>query len=212
MPTNLRPGAVLLLLFAFLLTTCTKSDDEGPEEEPVLEDFVLADDVDRFLPREYYEGRNIVFVNEEGLEWVFMTQHKRSTEERTHHAHTFETEVIDVDLFDHKNSGFQIKLSGSAYYYGENTFQNHLTLGFKTPNSPFTINNFVLRFIDGEPEQSGFTNYRPTLTLLQRPFNGVYRFRASNTFSYSEININEDFGVIAFRDRFDFLWVFDRFE
>lgn len=208
MASNIRLGFLLPTLCALLLSACSKKVEI--EEKRELLDFISLDELKPYFPEEYQMGKNIVFVNDAGLEWVFMTEYNRNITQKVIGNHIYESESIDVKLFDHKNSGFHINLHASAGYSPDSVLLKSLSCIIRTPLGNFFTNS--LAYQDGSPDPVFGADFEPTFTWYSRTFEDVYQFRTGNHFSYSELYVNPVYGVVSFRDELDFLWVFDRFE
>lgn len=208
MASYIRSGAMLLTLCVLILSACSKTVEI--EQKVELLDFLSLDDIKSFFPEEYQMGKNIVFVNDEGLEWVFMTEYKLTISQKQIGDHTYEAESINVGLYDHKNSGFRINLFAAASYSDDQSLINSISSSFQTPLGYFFTSPVIFR--NGLPEQGWGADYASSVTWFSRTFEEVYQFRTGNNFSYSELYMNPVYGVVSFRDELDFLWVFDRFE
>lgn len=208
MTPYIRFGILLSTLSLLFLSSCTKTVEI--EKKKKLLDFISLDEIKPYFPEEYQMGKNIVFVNETGQEWIFMPEYELTITTKRIGDHIYEAESINVSLYDHKNSGFQINLYASSGYSLDSILLKSLSCIIRAPLGIFFTNS--LSFRDGTPEHLLGADFDPTVTWFSRTFEDVSQFRTGNQYAYSELHVNPIYGVISFRDELDFLWVFDRFE
>lgn len=208
MTPSIRLSILLSILCLMISASCTKTVEI--EEKKEFMDFISLDEIKPYFPEEYQMGKNIVFVNEAGLEWVFMTEYERNITTKRIGDHIYEAESINVSLYDHKNSGFRINLYASSGYSQDSILLKSLSCIIRTPLGIFFTN--AMTFRDGSLEPEFGADYESTVTWFSRTFEEVSQFRTGNQFGYSELHVNPIYGVVSFRDELDLLWVFDRFE
>jgi len=129
----------------------------------------------------------------------------------------YTAQQIDISLIEQEALyPFTLALTGSAGYDGD------------TPG--WSLHAFVYQFLTrektwlsvifndaGEITPFGAVKYNSSITLLGKEFKDVHSKAGTDnegqTYdSFSEIMINSDIGIVAFRDRKNELWVFDSVE
>jgi len=175
------------------------------------------DNILEFLPSHLKEENSLIYVNELGNKKKFLAVSAIVNEEYSDGSGTYTAQQIDISLIEQDAPyPFTLALTGSAGYDGD------------IPG--WSLHAFVYQFLtqektwlslifteSGEITTFGAAKYDGTITLLGREFNDVYsKVGADNEGqaynSFSEIMINSDIGIVAFRDRENELWVFDSVE
>ena len=193
----------------FLVLACKESSviSDSPQ-------LFRIDAVKNYLPNSYSEERDVVYVNSDGDEKILNVTYKEDLIENQNSDFTYTIEQIEIILYD-PNSDFQIKLIGSSNFDHEGSLVVSLN-GFLMP---FNIGGSTfgnIKFENQEPVITIFNNYHDNINLNQVSFENVFQFIGQEGDipyeSYSELDINKEYGVIGFRDENNQLWNFSRFK
>ncbi len=199
------------LLLTILMVACNK-------EQVVLPDLMI-EEVKSFLPMFYFEANTLVYTNELGEEKKLNLKLNDAPIIHSNKNNTYNADQIHIELIDPENENFKLDLLGTAQYLGDDASVSTTLISTLTevnnPDAGTTLN--MIRFVDGMPQATSFVVLRAAIQLNNTTFFGVFSAIGSDIVqgdfhSYSELNINAEFGVVAFRDENNELWVFDRME
>lgn len=203
--------SIILLVLALL------SCENEMEELIVSENEILSiTAVKDYLPSSYFNQPNLIYINELGEEWKLSTNLNESITDRIHNQISYKTEQFRITLFDPENNFFQIVLVGSTNL--SNSGNTILTLsGTLMPFNPTGSTWATIRFENEQPIVSLGDNFKEEYWANGRQYKNTYINIGRNNeqdqhSAYSELNINSEQGVVAFRDENNDLWVFDRIE
>ncbi len=200
----------ILFISTILLLGC-KNDDKNSTITPTINSHLNIDEVKDFLPSAYKNGSILVYKNENNEEWLLSTNYFEAIEERQFEGVMYKNDAFQASIFDSEDHSFQISISGQANYSKPYEVVKSISFDLMPLNPTGTVGVFV-RFTDGQPIVNTFSNFHEKLTLNNKVFDAVYvgNSRLNGFEKYSEIYVNKNEGVVAFRDKNNDLWVFDR--
>jgi hypothetical protein len=125
---------------------------------------------------------------------------------------SYTSDKLEISLYMAENLNFLIALIPSANYALQETIVRGLGVIMMPGNLSGSIIGSIRFAENGKPIQGMLDDFRETLILQGKTFKDCFVLKNNNATAYSEIYINSDVGVVAFRDGVNKLWVFDRFE
>lgn len=186
-------------------------------EEPQFnyQEVVSVAHIKNYLPHNYFESPTLIYKNEEGEEKQLFINFEENIVERNIADQSYSAEEIIINIFESESSNFRININASSYFVEENKITSDLFASLMLFNpTGSTVNNIA--FNENGPIVSHFDDFHSNLVLLGRKFSDVFVAIGKDWDvqydAYSELNINSEVGVVAFRDKNNDLWVFDRFE
>lgn len=197
--------ATLLLIF-----DCSSDSDQIKSLEGT---HINIDSLKSYIPLLLHiVGTKMIYKNLKGeTRTLKIKYYKEFTQDYTSELFNYKSDVFTLEMIDDLSpNNLKISIHGSGNYNG-----TQLALGIFAILMPFNESGSMsgtILFKDGEPQVSPFDIFYSKLNLLGNSYNNVYVFTASNVKVYSELDINSEVGVVAFRDENNELWVFDKFE
>jgi hypothetical protein len=208
------------LLFIFSLTLFFQScSDDSIIIDTVEGSHLTIGELRDYIPNNYFEEKSMVFFNESGEEWKLYSSAIESTKDRVHEGENYKIDKFEITLFDPDNLSFRIMIVGSTNYATDQEGEVAIAKGINGMLMPFNESGNTwarISFRNGKPTMDFGEDFRESVTLNEKEFNEVFITIGKKGFephdAYSELDINSEFGVVAFRDENNDLWVFDRFE
>ena len=207
---------LFLFAFIFLLFGCNQDEafntNNGSQEPPVAAAHISTTDIVEYLPEEYLQNRKAMYKDRAGNEKLLNSAFIESKEERTEFGRTYSHDRFLVRLFDESDTDFMIEVDGYGLYTQSGEVQKVIG-AILMPMNPTGSSSVSVLFEDGQPIVTQFDDFRETVSFFGKSFEKVYL--SISTFSvhdsFSEIHFNFTEGVVAFRDKNDEMWIFDRF-
>jgi hypothetical protein len=167
----------------------------------------------KYIPFQYSTKQNICFTAENGESKCLRISYSDKTVEKQNESLQYSAEQIYIFLVDSVDTEVTILFSGGTNYWGVDQ-KKSIYVGCDLLNSDKCTWPFAFQ-VDkkGNPISDAFTKIEPTKTLNGKVFQEcitIKNFRCSD--QYSEMVVNSEFGVVAFRDKNNELFVFDKFE
>lgn len=189
---------IFVLLFSF---GCNKE---------ITDNILMISEIKNYLPNEYRSNTTVVFKNENNEELSLLVHYKEEDKLKTLENKSYTTEEIIITLSNPLDGYFNIKIIGSgSYQKTSDEVYKSLEIGLMPFSDPGNTWNSI-RFINGKPRI--ITNdFHQTITLNSNEFRDVFT-RIKTQDGFSELYFNKNEGIVAFSDRNNELWVFDRFE
>lgn len=201
---------VFLFLIFCVLNSCRKINDFKPED---IENSILdINEIINFLPNDYKNESNLVFKNSLGVEKILKVNYTFFLEQKQFKGKVnYQSEKISIKLIDPNDPLFSIVIICSANYSEPDgkSIVKGLT-AFLMPFNSLGSTLATLTFENGIIIKEG--NFEKTLKIYSYEYKDVYVNKSKESFnSYSELDINSDNGIVAFRDKINELWAFERF-
>lgn len=209
---------ILFVLLFSIVFSCENDDKQGGDIQLVNEEFIFSiDEVKNFLPEEYFSETSIVYTNNNEELILFVDPIESKHDLSYSDGSTHESETFEIILYNPEDINFQIVITASPNLPDGNTSKatlNNVLMPFNESGSSWN----TIRFENEEAIISFGDDFHSTLELSDRIFTDVYKRRIfpspnnpNQEVVYSELDINSNEGVVAFRDANNELWVFDRF-
>ncbi len=204
-----------LLTLAFILTILGCSQEDNLSNAEANNQHLKIDYIKNYLPSQYFNESTIVYKNSSGEELKMVSQPKESASDRTHSGINYTTDEFNITLYNEHNSNMTIVLSGNVNLSTQGNIVATLSgvlMPFNTSGTTWS----TIRFENSKPTINLGDDFRETYIVLNKEFSNTYVTIGQNGSeqhsAYSELNMNSDHGVVAFRDENNDLWVFDRIE
>lgn len=189
-----------------LLSSCSKTNDNQ---------YIELSIVDNFFPDEYKTGSKAVFVNSSRKSLTLSISYLDEVSEQT--IGTTGLMFLQDNFFVNLTTDtgkVGILVNGSAFVNSDlseiRPFVSYLMRsGTSISNSSLQMEarletNQVVTTCDG--------NFDVSKSILGREFFNVYGAVCAENQSFSELYVNEEFGIVGFKDDENELWAFDKFE
>lgn len=208
----MRKNIIIAFIGVLFLTSCEK---ENSNKLPFSESHLEINAVKSFLPASYFQGAKFIFKDLSGNEKEIHSVSTETTRELTEGEFTYMADNFNVLLFDPADEIFKIVITGNANYSSNGSPVRYLVamlMPFNASgNTPGTID-----FEEEGPIISQTVDFRSSIELNNKVYNNVFMNFGMNGLdrydSYSELDINSELGVVAFRDENNELWNLDRIE
>ncbi len=209
------------LLFVFLVfqifISC-KEDIIGVEQ-PILDiegSYIRIDEVKDYLPDEYFNESRIIYVDSIGNERILNTNAGESVEQLKFKDMNYKSDKFVVSLYDELQLDFNITISGNAGYINDGLTISKGILFWLMPFNQRGSTLTFFNFKEGKPYLYPGRSFIDSIDLYSNTFYKVLKVIGKDNNQkrhpiYSELILNSDVGIVAFRDKNDDLWVFDRF-
>jgi hypothetical protein len=211
----------LILLSLFFITACKEKEPiisiPNTTSEPLAFKEgvnIPVDDLKLLIPNAYKKGKIAVFKMLNGSEIKFKIKFADSlTIKRELNGIKYTASDFKVDLVPLEKKNYTLGVKPFASFGDEKTLIKGLKFGQYLGFGIAPMNSDIYCTVDGKLDKTDPFNFY----VASREFNGkVFKdvfHRKDNTLkSYSEVAYQETFGIIAFRDENNELFVFDRFE
>jgi hypothetical protein len=170
------------------------------------------DDIKAYLPSAFASEKKIVYTDAQNNKTTLYSSYEEHTVENQYQGQAYLSDKLEVSLYLPDDKEFLIEIVPSASYIENGDVVRSLSTIFMPGNSSGSIIGSI-RFDDnGAPISSLLDEFHEEINLNNKKFNDCFVFRNTTATAYSEIYINSDVGVAAFRDKENTLWVFERFE
>lgn len=207
----------VLLAICLSAFACEKDKTEGVPASIEGSHIDIAE-VKNYLPQAYFQSAKLIYKNAEGQEVRLNSIPTEGTSQRILDGFNYTSEGFDIQLYTDVGVEPVIKIvvaGGAAYLNDGRTISKTLDAILMPAN---TAGNTwaIVEFKDGKPAVTVFDDFREEVSLLDKSFKDVFMTRGMNgnviIDAYSELDVNSEVGIVAFRDLANELWVFDRFE
>lgn len=205
-----------LIYISILIGFFIACSHENENENAQFGQHLKIDEVKNYLPESYFQETALIYVNSAGMEKELHITAKEITVQRTHDNDNYTTDQFEITIFDPDNLSFQISLVGSTNRFSDNIVATGLT-GWLMPFHESGHTRIRVQFENNLPKVDIFNNFNETIFIIDKEFSDVYIAIGKNNLQeeyevYSELNINSEYGVVAFKDENNELWRFDRFK
>jgi hypothetical protein len=201
---------LLLSLGLVLLAACKKEEQlntNGFVPGMVLEPEAIMENV----PQEYLQDSVfIIFKNADGEEKRI--KHVAETFLDTNgivNGDPYTEKKLSGEFSDPENIEFTASWIATVVYNEDYSLQELLIYSFMFDYAGKIVAGNIA-YINREPSHENI--WDDSIELLGRTFSGYRQCINEERPGYSEMIFNNQYGLIAFRDREEELWVFDRFE
>lgn len=206
---------VIFLSMIIGIMSCNKNKE--PDTLVTENSYLKVEAIKEYLPSQYFNEVKIVYKNQIGEERKLSTFAKESTTERMHNGIPYTTDQFEITLYDPTNTSFSIVLTGSTNYA---TSGETIVLTLNGTLMPFNSSGTTwgtIQFKNEQPIISLGDDFIELYTIYGKEFNNTYIYTGKNNeqvqySAYSELILNSENGVVAFRDMKNELWVSERFE
>ncbi len=205
-----------LIYFSILVSLFFACDNKEDNTASQVRQYLKIDEVKNYLPESYFQEATLIYVNSEGTEKELHIAAEEDKVQRTHNNINYTTDHFEITLFDPNNLNLQISLIGSTNIASDDIIVTTL-FAWLMPFNQSGHTQVQIYFDNNLPKVELFDSFNETITLIDKEFNDVYVVIGKNNLqeayeSYSELSINSEFGVVAFKDENNDLWRFDRFK
>lgn len=210
---------VVYILIAVSYFACANDDRQlGENQTSAEEQFFTLKEVKEYLPEEYFSRQTKIVYKNNNQELILEVDPVESTLDRNFgDGSTHDSEIFEIILFNPEDLNFQIVMSAFPNLPEGNTSRATLTSTLMPLNESGSTWN-TIRFENEEAIVSLGDDFYAFLELEGKNFNNVYKREGlsnpnnpAQPVVYSELDINSNEGVVAFRGSQNELWVFDRF-
>ena len=204
---------IYISILAGLFFACNHEDENSNAQ---FGQHLKIDEVKNYLPESYFQEAALIYVNSAGMEKELHITAVEDIVQRTHNNNNYTTDQFEITIYDPENLHFQINLIGSTNFASDDIVVTTLS-GWLMPFNQSGNTWIRIDFENNLPKVGLFDNFNETITLIDKEFNDVYIAIGKNNLqeqyeAYSELNINSEFGVVAFKDENNEIWRFDRFK
>lgn len=200
----------LLLLFLF---SCQTEEKINPTPVLTAADIegshLNIDGIKSYLPQALKNERTAVFIDEENNIKTLQTAYEEYTGDAEVNGLNYTYDQAEVTYFSEELPDFQIVLIPSANYSASYEIFKYLTILLIGENQEAASGSIF--FDDHGPTDSPFNNYQASVNLGGQTFEHAYLISNSSASSYSEIYMNQEIGIVAFRGSNNELFVFKEF-
>ncbi len=205
-------------MIIFLLVACTKDDpkEESPTNNEPLQTLEIDETIYSHIPlQEFKTSASIVFVNGANNSKKLNINYEEGYKTQIWNAsEPYEAQFISITLIEQGNSreyNIDIDLQASYRAFNRNEWQTSLSVALVNEVNSGLI-PWVTAILDGKmlnPKSD-----MNEITIHNRGFNDVYlsSLLTRGVSSYGELYYNKDVGVVAFMDKNNEVWRFERFE
>ncbi len=206
-----NPFFLLLFLITFFHYSCR--DDVPPEtpDDLIAGTHLDIDVVKAYIPEELKAQKECVYVDESGNMRTLKVSYREQITPRVLNGQAYESDELEVTLYDESDPLFQIVMVGSANYKQDFSVAISLTVMLMPANPQGSILSAIRFDENGEPVVTVFDDFHTVITLGGKSFNDCFLLTGTNPDSYSEIYVNSEVGVVAFRDANNALFVFQEY-
>jgi len=202
-----------ILIALLFLTTVACSDNENYLG---TENFhISTDEIKNYLPSEYKTVTKTVFVNASGEQKTMISDYVATAQDRVKADTKYKTDDFEIEMFDTENHNLRILIMGSANLDSNGEIRKLLSLTLM-PLTPGVTTLEMISFKDNEPVIGLASSFTESKEYLGKSFKDVFvtiaQYNDVRQETYSEMAFNSEFGIVAFRDEADELWVFEKFE
>ncbi|MFQ5445571.1 MAG: hypothetical protein ACE5FF_01445 [Saprospiraceae bacterium] len=205
----------LLILFCVcnLMFIYSCKDDEDTELTKGIEGTHLKiDDIKAYLPIEFETGKKAVYTDANKNETTLSISYEEYTATAQYGGQSYLSDKVEISLYMAENPNFLIALLPGANYAVGNSIVRAISVVMMPGNQSGSIIGSIKFDENGNPIHGMLDDFRETLNLQDKTFKDCFVLKNNAALAYSEIYINSDVGVVAFRDEVNKRWVFDRFE
>ena len=201
--------ALCLFLSILLFVHCNKNEPKNLNEMEYSGDTISIDEVIAFVPDYLFKPTSLIYKNASGesleLKTVSLIEIKKRKIDNVESV----TESFEIRLYSESNEVFNITLAGSGMAWTDGSIVKSLNVVLM-PFYPGGDLYLEISFRGGKVENDlGSPSEIPSLELLGRSFDRIFKAKNEDSNVYSEIYFSPIDGVIAFRDESNDLWVLD---
>lgn len=204
---------VSIIFSIFLLSAC-KNSEEGIVVEPTQTDgsHLSIDVILNHLPDELNSNNKAVYKSAVGeLKNMTIFEKNLVVEHRESEFGNYTADKREISLYEEDDLAAGITLHANANYVPEkNTIARSLSVHLAFFN-PAGMAHWTVSFDENGPIITPADDFHPTLTLDGKTFNDCYIINGTNPDAFSEIIVNLEIGVVAFRDINNDLFVFQEY-
>lgn len=203
---------IRLIVLTISMISCNEITNE-----PTTIEHLTIDNIKEYLPIEYFVDNEIIFINHLGEELAVKIHPSESTQEKSFNGTNFNADEFEIAMYIEDQAEFRLYLVADVDY-NETGLSRALT-GLLMPTNEGGSTLASLKFEEKSTPMinAWLNNYYEIISLNGKPFSDVFVFRGMHDGNqlfdaYSELDLNSEVGVVAFRDHDNVLWVFDRFK
>ncbi len=198
-----------LLVFSALFFNFSCSGDDEGVTPPIEGSHVEINDLKAFLASEIKSESNVRYVNPQGSVKMTQIDYKESTEDLSLDGQSYTSDKFTVSLSEGAGGDYLINLVGTA------TFDSKAFNVLLVPGNGTEPVRGEISYDHINGDAIGSTpngEFIASMDLGTRTFTDVFKFERAIESSFSELYVNEENGVVAFRDGSNVLWIFDGFQ
>ncbi len=201
------------LFLIFLISACNNSE-EGVFVEPTQTNgsHLSIDVILNHLPAELNSNNKAVYKSEVGeLKNMTIFEKNLVVEHNGTEFGDYTSDKREISLFEENDLAAGIALHANTNYVpGKTTVARSLSVHLAFLN-PAGMAFWMVSFDENGPIITPVDDFQPTLTLNGQVFKDCYVINGTNTDAFSEIIVNLEIGVVAFRDINNELFVFQEY-
>lgn len=168
--------------------------------------------VKAYIPEELKAQKECVYMDESGNIKSLKVRYREQVTPRVLAGQSYKSDELEITLYDESDPYFQIALLGVTNYNpSDYSVIVDLTVMLVPANPQGSILSGIRFDKDGKPIVTMFDDFHSTITLNGKSFNDCFLLTGTNPEAYSEIYINSEVGVVAFRDADNALFVFQEY-
>lgn len=207
-----------IIYISFLLGTlsifgCKEDTTPTIPSTPNIEGTHLNIDVIKsYLPEALTSERSIRYISEAGETKELKAHYLEKETPRTLDGFSYSNDGFELTLYDESDPKFQAVLLGSANYNttGDYALIKSLTVILMPANPTGGILDGI-RFDDNGFKIMPYDDFHTTLVLNDKEFKDCFIMKDEHSSEYSEIYLNSEVGIVAFRGKDNVLFVFEEF-
>ena len=203
---------VIIFLSVLFIFSCKDSETTKID----FESEISISEMVSYLPSHYKKEKSVYFVNDDQESKMLKISYLEGIENKTHNGNNYVAETFEATLYDPNNQWFSIQMKASANYSNSG---NEIVKSISAILMPFNESGTTwasIKFENGVPKISLGDDFRESVLLNNKEYKDVFitigKQGDVQHEAYSELDINSEVGVVAFRDHNNDLWTFDRFE
>ncbi|MBK8955557.1 MAG: hypothetical protein IPM34_08380 [Saprospiraceae bacterium] len=191
---------VLIIVSSCLLLACEK-------HSLGFERVVSINEIRDYLPDAIFKSGKVVYKNQWGKEWILDIVYREYINNLSYKTEVYEAEEFRITLVD-TSVNFSIVLQGGANYTDGGLVKTLICYLMPFNESGSLIFNI---FFPLSVKKQRSSNFASLISINNKEYKDVYFAKSSSSQFYSQMFINRNEGVVAFEDRFNEIWTFDRY-
>jgi hypothetical protein len=212
----------IILISLVFLSACKEKDPiipilPNPTPEPLVFKEgvnIPVNDLKLLIPEAYKKGKIAVFKTLNNIEAKFKITFRDSLiVKRELNGVQYTASEFRVDLVALEKKDYSLGITTIAQFGDEKTLIKGIKFGQYFGFGIIPTKSEIFTTVDGKLDKTDpFNSYIASQEFNGKVFKDVFHRKYANEKRYSEIAYQESFGIIAFRDEKNELYVFDMFE
>ena len=198
-------------MLGLICYNCKDNSETSTQDNSIEGSHLDIDAIKKFIPDGLKSEKKCKYINESGTIKEVQVRYTEEITERELESESYKSDELEITLYDEMDEKFQIVLIGSTNYDADYSVVVGLTILYMPANPTGTILSSIRFDEGGEPIVNTYDDFRSSISLNNKTFKDCFVITGTNPDSYSEIYINSEVGVVAFRDKANELFVFEEF-